>query len=220
VVKDYEIGFGAVPGVAEGVKWPFASDTLYRLTQAYQSDIGHHDAVKFTAARKWSLTVALERGGKWRVASTELGFDAPERWPYPTAALPEPDGASKSVVLEPGVGVKGVRIGESKAADLVKALGEALEDVEVGRKHRLMSFERSMTCNLDPEGRLKSILTRPGFLGATKQGLAHGATRTDVMAKMGAPKDQKADAQDWVYPGVIFRFDALDRVVRIVINGA
>jgi hypothetical protein len=81
-----------------------------------------------------------------------------------------------------------------------------------------MSFERSLTCNLDPEGRLKAILTRPGFLGATKEGLRHGDTRAKVMEKRGAPKDQKADAQDWVYPGVIFRFDAQDQVVRIVVN--
>jgi hypothetical protein len=217
VVKEYEIGFGEIPGVAEGRTWPFDPGTLFRMIQPYQDEPALHESVRFSRALTWTLTVSFERGGTWRVASPELGFDAPKRWPDASAAEPARDSSSKPVVLEPGVGLSGVRIGESTAEDLEKALGAPLEDVEVGRGHRLLSFRRSLTCNLDPKGVLNTVITRPGFEGSTREGVAHGQPRARVMERMGAPKGQPADAPHWSYPGMVVWFDAFDRVVRLVV---
>jgi hypothetical protein len=218
IVKEYEIGFGEIPGVCEGTVWPFEETSLFRLVQPYQEEVGVHPAVKFQAARRWTLTVAFERQGAWRVASPELGFDAPSKWPDPASAHAPPDSASKEVVLEAGVGLPGAHVGQTTAGDLVEALGKPLEDAPAGRGHRLMSFSRSLTVNLDPEGRVKTVITRPGFAGKTKEGVGHGATRAEVMGAMGPPKGQPADAVEWSYPGLLVVFDAFDRVVRLVVT--
>lgn len=217
VVKTYEIGFGEIPGVCEGTGWPFG-DSLFRLLQPYQAEPGLHPQVRFRAARAWSLSVSLDADGGWRVTSPELGFDAPKAWPEARTARTPADPTSKDVVLEPGVGVAGVRIGETTAEGLIDVLGPALEDVEAGKGHRLMSFGRSLTCNLDPEGRLKTVITRPGFSGKTKEGVAHDLPRAKVMELLGAPKGQAADAADWTFPGLVVNFDAFDRVVRLVVT--
>ncbi len=220
IVKEYEIGFGEIPGVASGAGWPFPDGSLYRLTQAYQADPGQHPQVAFVASRRWSLDVTFAKDGTWSVASPELGFRAPAAWPEPAAALPTPDESSSGVVLEPGRGFEGARIGESTAEALIKALGRPLDDSEAGRGHRLLSFPRSLSLNLNPDGRLKTVITRPGFKGRTAGGVTHGSTRAEVLAKSGPPKGQPADAQEWTYPGLVVRFDAFDRVVRLVVFAA
>jgi len=217
IVKEYEIGFGEVSGVGEGVPWPFAEGTLYQRIQPYQEEIGLYAKTALVAARRWSLTVSFDASGTYRVASPELGFDLPSTPLDPAVATPSPDPTSKDLVLEPGVGAPGVRIGESTADDLVRALGAPLEDVPAGKDHRLLSFARSITCNLDPAGKLKTVITRPGFAGRTTTGVAHGLARADVKKLLGAPEGAKADAEVWAYDGVQVSFDGFERVSRIVL---
>lgn len=215
IVKEYEIGFGEVPGVCEGVPWPFAAGTLYQRIQPYQEEIGLYEKTALRAARRWSLTVSFDASGAYRVASPELGFDLPKTPLDPSVATPPPDQTSRDLVLEPGVGTLGVRIGESGADDLVRALGAPLEDVPVLEDYRLLSFERSITCVVDRAGRLRTLNTRPGFAGRTTTGLAHGLARAEVTKLFGVPSGASADAEVWAYDGVQVSFDGFDRVARI-----
>jgi len=216
IVKEYEIGFGAVPGVADGVEWPFDPDRLFELVQPYQENVGRYDEVVFTSSKKWSLTVSFAADGAWRVASPELGFDAPKKWPDPRSAEPVPDAKSKDVVLEPGKGLAGAIVGETAAGDLAKALGPALEDVPTAGTSRLVSFGRSLTANT-MDGTLQTLRTRPGFAGKTADGIRHGMTRQEVAKIRGA---RAADARQWAYDGLLVDFDAQDRVRRLVITAA
>jgi hypothetical protein len=217
IVKEYEIGFGEVPGVCEGTSWPFPADTLFRMLQPYATEAGLHDKVKFRASRKWSLTVALAKDGSYAIRSPELGIDLPKSPPDPALATPKPDAASKDVVLTPGAGPAGAKIGETTADDVRKLLGDPLETAAAGKGHTNLSFRRSLTCNFTPDGKLNTVITRPSFAGRTSNGLSHGMPRAKVMELLGAPPNQRADAVTWRYAGMVLTFDGFDRVARIVI---
>jgi hypothetical protein len=218
VVKEYEIGFGEIPGTCEGTRWPFADNRLYELLQPYQDAVGQYATAKFASSRRWTLTVTLDRDGSYAVRAPELGIDLPKAPPDVSLATPPPDPASKDLVLETGVGVAGLRVGASTADDLKTTLGRPLEDLEAGNGSRLLSFRRAVSCNLDAQGKLKTVLTRPGFAGKTKEGVAHGDDRPTVMKRLGTPAGQLADAPTWRYPGIQVSFDGFERVARIVIT--
>lgn len=216
IVKEYEIGFGSVPGVAESAEWPFPPERLFEAIQPYQEDAARYDEVTFTKSRKWSLEVAFAADGTWRVASPELGFDAPKTWPDAKATEPRADATSKDVVLEPGKGIAGAYVGQTAADDLAKALGPALEDVPTTAGVRLLAFGRSMSASVK-DGTLNTLLTRPGFVGRTKDGICHGMTRQEV-AKRRAPRDPDPAATQWSFEGLLVDFDGNDRVRRLVIT--
>ena len=81
VVKEYEIGFAEIDGIATGAAWPFARNVLYEPIQEYDPDRSIYDRVKFSASKQWSLRVAFDRDGSYSVESPELGFAAPTRLP-------------------------------------------------------------------------------------------------------------------------------------------
>lgn len=218
VEKQYEIGFGEVPGQAEGAAWPFAADTLYELLQPYGEDAALHDAVRFSAARRWSLTVAFD-AREYSIRSPELGIEVPKKKLSPSAARPIVDAASKSIVLAPGVGPKGVTIGSSTVAQVSDVLGEPLEDVPVGQGHRNVSYRGGLTCNFDENGVLGTVITRACFAGRAGAGVTHGSSRAEVKRKLGAPKTGGPAAPTWTYPGLVVAFDAGDEVVRLVVTG-
>ncbi|MCU0727824.1 MAG: hypothetical protein MUE73_18860 [Planctomycetes bacterium] len=217
IVKEYEVGFGEVPGKCEGREWPFAANTLFQCLEPYGEEAGLFETVKFSSSRKWALTVAFAADGTWRVRSDALGFDAPERMPDPAAAAPRPDPASAEVVLTAGRGLPGVTVGETTAEGLVAALGAPWEDAPAGKGHRVLSFAKSLTVNLRPDGILNTIITRSGFAGKTAEGIAHGDTRGRVLDLLGAPPGAAADAPAWRYPGLQVTFDGFDRVSRLVV---
>lgn len=217
IVKEYEIGFGEVPGVCEGRTWPFDPEKLYRMLQAYQEDEALFAQVTFSRACRWTLTVTFDGTGSYSVHSPELDFDAPTRLPTRNQTLPPADPASAGTVLLEGRGIEGIAIGESGRDALVRALGEPLEDAPVGRGHTNLSFRGSLTVNLDPTGRVNTILTRAGFAGKTAKGATHGMYRDEVARLYGLPARNAPDAEDWRYDGVQFTFDGFDRVKRIVV---
>lgn len=217
IVKEYEIGFGEVPGMCEGRSWPFDPDTLFRMLQAYQEDEGIFPQVKFRASCKWTLSVDFDAKGNCSVRSPELGFDAPTRLPARDQTLPAPGPASAGTVLVEGRGVEGVAVGRSSREDLVRALGEPLEDAPAGLGHTNLSFKGGLTVNLDPKGKVNTILTRPGFAGKTSKGATHGMYRDEVARLYGLPAKGAPDAESWRYGGVQFTFDGFDRVKRIVV---
>ncbi|HEX5138872.1 MAG TPA: hypothetical protein VFY93_18015 [Planctomycetota bacterium] len=220
IVKEYEIGFGEVPGVCEGRAWPFDPDTLYRMLQEYQADDGLFPKVKFERARTWTLTVSFDARGRSSVSSPELGFDVPAKLPDRNATLPAVDPASKEIVLLEGHGVRGVTVGKSSREDLVRALGEPIEDAAVGLGHHNLSFPGGLTVNLDPQGTVNTILTRAGFGGRTAKGATRGMYRDEIARLYGMPPKSAPDAEHWRYAGVQFSFDGFDRVKRIVIMRA
>jgi hypothetical protein len=187
------------------------------MLQPYGPEPGLHEKVVFTASRKWSLTVALAKDGTFAIRSPELGIDAPKSLPDAASATPRPDAASKGVVLTPGAGPAGAKLGESTADDLRKLLGDPLETTAAGKGHTNLSFAKSLTCNLNADGKLNTVITRPSFAGTTSNGISHGMARAKVLEKLGAPAGQRADAVTWRYPGIVLTFDGFDRVARIVI---
>jgi hypothetical protein len=217
IVKEYEIGFGEIPGACEGRPWPFDPDTLFKMLQAYQEEEEIFGRVQFSGSCKWTLTVDFDALGSHSVRSPELGFDAPTRLPDRNQTLPPADPASKGTVLVDGQGVQGVAIGASGREDLVRVLGEPIEDAPVGRGHTNLSFKGALTVNLDPAGKVNTILTRGGFGGRTSKGAAHGMYRDEVAKLYGLPAKGPPDAESWLYGGVQFTFDGFDRVKRIVV---
>ena len=218
VVKEYEIGFGEIPGRAMGTTWPFEASTLFHVLQAYRDEPGLYDDVAFTNARRWTLTTSLAKDGTWSLVCPELGIDLPNRAPPDAAARPEPDAASKAIVLKIGEGVAEARLGTSTIDEVGKVLGEALEDVAMATGGRNVSYRGGLTCNFDATGKLNTILTRTTFAGRTSNGLTHGASRADVKKKLGAPKDGAADAPTWAYAGLVVTFDAFGGVTRLVLT--
>lgn len=81
IIKEYEIGFGEIDGVATGSPWPFARNILYKEIQAYGPKRTLYDQVRFTQSRKWTLSVRFDKAGSYSIRSSEFGFDAPRTLP-------------------------------------------------------------------------------------------------------------------------------------------
>ncbi len=218
ITKVYEIGFGDVPGRAEGAAWPFAADTLFHMLQPYGDERELHDAVRFTNARRWALTVTFDERGRWSVRSEELDIDVPKRKLPSSAGRPAIDPASKALVLEPGVGPKGVEVGVSSVAQVTELLGPPLEDVPTAGGSRNLSYRGGLTCNFDAQGVLNTVIARASFGGRTTQGITHGMRREVVKRKLGAPARGDEDAAVWGYPGLVVTFGADGEVVRLVVT--
>ena len=219
VVKEYEIGFGSIAGRADGAAWPFDTKRLFEMLQEYGDDPALHDQVKFTASRRWSLTVQLAADGSHRVVSPELGLDLPKRVPSLELAKPKPDEASKQIVLTAGSGPPGLTVGASTPADVAKALGAPLEDVPAGASGRNRCYRGALVCNFDGTGVLNTVFTRPSFAGRTKEGITLGMPRAAVKEKLGAAaKDLAADAEQWRVPGLVITFDSAGAVRRLLVT--
>src|SRR5690606_308298 len=136
ITKEIEIGYGQIPGVAEGREWPFAAGSRFKLLQDYAESRELCDEVEFSAAQKRAIRAMIARDGRYAVQVPELGIDAPGKLPDEAAARPPVDPESAAIVLDEGRGladvriddrqIAGIRIGESRAADLRRILGEPL----------------------------------------------------------------------------------------------
>lgn len=215
VVKEYEVGFGEVPGTAAGAGWPFDRKRLFHMLQPYEGDSSLYDRVKFHASRRWTLTATLASDGSHRVHSPELGLDLPKKQPTSELAKVPADPASKALVLIAGQGLAGFTVGKSKREDVDKVLGEPLEYLPAGDNHNA-SYRGGLTCNFDPNGVLNTVFTRASFAGSTKEGLRHGMTRDEVQKKLG--KIQGGVGPSWLLPGLVVKFDATGVVQRFVVT--
>jgi hypothetical protein len=218
IVKEYTIGFAEIPNVCEGEAWPFDLSRDFEMLQPYQEEIGIYDKVKFLSKQDWSLRVVLHKDGTYQITSPELGFDAPKTLPGIERAAFVGNPASKDVVLIPGTGIEGLQVGESKEADVVRVLGAPLGVSVAKTGSRNLATSIDITTNIDPTGRLKTLITRTGFMGKTDQGIGLGAERWEVLKAYGTPfKAPRTDAHSWMYDGILFYFDGFDRVGRIVV---
>jgi HEAT repeat protein len=104
VVKEYEIGFGEVPGQCEGTDWPFDHGILFEYVKEYGPERDTYDAVRFQSSVTWSLSVSLDRDGSWYVRAPELGIDLPAAPTSEARTVPPADPASEGLVLVRGVG--------------------------------------------------------------------------------------------------------------------
>ncbi len=215
VVKEYEVGFGEVPGTAAGAAWPFDRKRLFHMLQPYEGDSSLYDRVKFHASRRWTLTATLASDGSHRVHSPDLGIDLPKKQPTSELAKVPADPASKDLVLIAGHGLAGFSVGKSKREDVDKVLGEPLEYLPAGDNHNA-SYRGGLTCNFDPNGVLNTVFTRASFAGSTKEGLRHGMTRDEVQKKLG--KIQGGVGPSWLLPGLVVKFDATGVVQRFVVT--
>jgi hypothetical protein len=214
IVKEYEIGFGEVPGLCEGTTWPFDPGRLFEYVYRYGDDPDVHDRVTFFASTRWTLTAALDAEGGWRVASPELGFDLPDR---PPPADAEVAGADADLVLEASRGVDDLEVGRATADAIRERFGEPLHVAAPRGGKTNHHHADGLTFNIGADGRLNTIWTRSGFAGRTEEGIRHRDTRGRVIDRMGPPPGQDADAGSWRYDGVVFWFDDIHRVHKIVV---
>jgi hypothetical protein len=217
VIKEYEIGFGEIEGLATGAAWPFDLKRPFHMLQDYAPEAALYDQVKFTQARNWRLTVSFARDGAWTLVSPELGLNVPASLPDLEQSRPKIDPASRSIVLLPGQGLATLTLGQTTAEDALKALGKALEDVPAGTGGRNLSFAGGLTCNFDGQGKLNTLFTRSSFGGQAGKGLRHGQTRDEVRKLAGAPISGTDQDPTWTYPGLLVKFDATDVVARFVV---
>jgi len=217
VVKEYEIGFGEVPGHCEGTAWPYPAKSYFKALQPYQADVGLYDKVRFSRKRDWLLHVSFDKSGTYLIRSRELGIDVPKSLPAEADTRPKPNAASKDIVLEPGRGFAGFTLGDGTPKVLRRLLGKPLEHVTVGRQHQNISVATALTVNFNSLGVANTVITRPSFAGRTSKGTRLWDHRADVMKAHGVPRKQMADASVWKYDGIFFFFDGFDRVRRIVV---
>jgi len=102
VVKEYEIGFGELPGIATGDQWPFRRKFLYQAIQNYAADRSLYDQVKFTQSKSWTLQVNFDQSGSYSVKCPELGFDAPRALPAAVASERAPETVDTVMGLKAG----------------------------------------------------------------------------------------------------------------------
>jgi len=218
IIKEYEIGFGAIPGICSQEESPIPAGHLYEEPQPYGPNRMLFDQVEFVYSKKWSLSVCFSEDGEFSIKSPEFDIDAPHSLPTPETATPVRDPASKSVLLKEGHSVLGLRVGRSRAADIQRKLGPPLGLVRASKGAQNYSHKRGLTFNVYDGGPINTIFTRSSFGGKTSKGVRHGDTRRRVQAVYGKPPRDKPDDNSWYYPeGVIFYFDAEDRVTKIVI---
>lgn len=218
VIKEYEIGFGEIPGVCEGKVWPFDKKGLFKMLQEWSTDPGLHPKVKFSRARRWRLEVGFDASGSHHVRSPELGFDVCATLPGVDATRPRPNEASQGIVLLEGRGLKGLELGKGTEKSVIAVLGKPLERVKTKTGNTNLSFRASLTVNF-AHGKVNTVFTRACFAGRTAKGATHGSTRSEIRALYGEPGRGKPDARYWQYDGVAFWFDGFDRVRSIVIHG-
>ncbi len=219
ITKEYEIGFGEVPGQCTGRDWPFSATSLYKLLEPYGPDPTTYERVRFSNSRKWSLSVTLAEDGSFSVRSPEFGFDLPETPPKESMAEPWIDPASRSLVLNEGAGVLGLEIGRSREPDIRRKLGDPLDTTRAGEAASNVSYTGGLTCNVYDEGALNTIMTRPSFGGRTSRGIRHGATRAEVLEAYGSKPNNDPDAPFWSFDcGVSFWFTRSGRVEKIVLT--
>jgi len=219
VIKEYEIGFGEIPGVCEGELWPYDNKKLFKMLQVWSAEPGLHDKVRFSRARTWRLAVEFDTSGSYRVRSPELGFDIHARLPGEEATRPRPNQDSRGTVLLEGRGLEGVVLGAGSEQAVVAALGEPLERVKSRSGNTNLSFRDSLTVNFASDGKVKTVFTRAGFAGRTAKGASHESTRAEIRKLYGDPKRGGPDGDYWLFDGVAFWFDGFDRVRRITIHG-
>lgn len=85
IVKEFEVGFGEIDGVLEGLSWPFEQRSTAKMLQTDEEDATLFKSVRFTTSIKWSIKVVIEKDGTYSVACPELGFELPRKLPKPPA---------------------------------------------------------------------------------------------------------------------------------------
>lgn len=217
IIKEYDVGIGEIPDLCEGVNWPFEERFLFKKLQGYQEERGIFDDVTFLTQMNWSLRVAFSEDGTWQVASPELGFDAPKKFPDAARAVARPSPDTKGVVLFPGSGLEGLDPKTADLDDLKRVLGDPAGWTEFSSGASNVIFSGGLSANLNPKGKVYLYAAEADFGGRTDKGVRVGDSRFEVMEKMGTPRQSGVHAPTWRFGSVMFVFDAFDRVERMLI---
>ncbi len=228
IIKEFDVGLGEIAGIAEGEEWPFEPGKLFQRIQNYGEMADTFDRVKFQESVHWTVRVSFDRNGNYELRCPELGIELVRTWPAPVvnAAGNAPDmargadtdvaidPATTDVVLQEGVGALGVVVGETGLAEAQRQLGEPV-DIERLKVAANYHFAQRISLNVPVDEPVNTLFTRPGFGGRTEKGVRHGDTRGRVQEVYGNP--DRSTSGTATFDGVIFWFDAEDRVNKIVI---
>ena len=213
IVKELEIGYGEIPDICEGERWPFPAGHLYKKLLDYDEDPSMYEAVRFTNSVKYSLRVAFDDQDNYTIESPELEFKLPEQSPRKDRARVKKDPISRKLVLIAGKGGAGITFG-STGKDVQKRLGRHIEAVYESPTERLFSYHKDVTLKVKDK-QITAIYTQSSFTGKTKRGIRLGDKKSKVAKAYGKPS--KIERYKWSYRGIVFRFDAFDRVRTISI---
>ena len=218
IVKEYELGFGVVPGLCEGDAWPFDPKLLFHCLERYGPERKIFDQVRFSRSAKWTLTVELDAKGGYALRAPELGIDLPAKPTDPARCVPEADAGSRELVVVRGKGLRGAGTGEKLLPSLEKLGGSMLHKTTLPNGSSYYSFASRVTAQLRKNGDLSILLTRRGFAGQTALGARHGDSRARIMELYGVPKRQYTDSAWWDYGDIVFWFTGTHRVGRIFVR--
>jgi hypothetical protein len=217
IIKECEIGFGEVRGLAEGTEWPFEPRKLFVMLQDYGADRSLYDKVQFSAAKQWKIVASFDQDGTYRVQVPELGIDAPNRLPDPKDADSVLAADTANLVLLEGRGVLDLVVGKSTAEKIAIALGPPLQVERASAAAHNFHHKQRLTCNVYNGGTLNTVMTRGGFAGKTSNGIGLRDSRQQVIERYGQTETR---GNTLTYPGVIFHLDGENRVSQIVIFAA
>jgi|GEM_PF-3182063 len=214
ILKELEIGYGEIPQLCEGKRWPFPAGHLYKELLEYDEDSSIYDAVRFTNSVKYSLRVTFDDEDNYTIESPELAFNLPEQAPPKDLAQFKKEPSSRKLVLVAGQGGAGITFGKSMGKDVQKRLGRHIEAVHESPTARLFSYRKGLTLKVEDK-QVTAIYTQPNFAGKTKRGIRLGDKKSKVAKAYGKPP--KLERYKWSYRGIVFRYNAFDRVRTISI---
>lgn len=216
IIKECEIGFGEIGEALKGSAWPLPANKLYKQVLPYGTDRAMYNEVAFTRATTWRLDVTLDEEGNASVKVPELGLDLPDTIPDVDAARPWQNPDSKDLVLEPGEGVGTVRIGGEGKDLTTAAWGAPRYVIRHSSGKRNLIFGNGLTVNTGANGAITTIIARMSFAGTVGEDVRIGCTRAHLLGALGTPS-QTLRSGALKYPGVIYTFDALDRLRQAVV---
>ena len=125
---------------------------------------------------------------------------------------------SRELILQAGVGVANLRIGESRVKDIQRELGAPIHVMRTTNARNYI-HGGGLIFNVPEDRPINTIITRGSFAGRTAAGIRHGDSRDQVIKLYGQPAPSRARRTSITYEaGIVFYFDSQGLVNRIVLG--
>jgi len=90
IIKEFDVGIGEIPGIAEGDEWPFEPGKLFYRIQSYGENADRFGQVTFRDSVHWTIRVSFDRHGNYELRCPELGIKLVRTLPMVVPAEAEP----------------------------------------------------------------------------------------------------------------------------------